>query len=187
MSCLKPEKVGAMLGSIGSSDQTERNWREAWRNVAETCGLIYRPGWINDICFVGAVLAAIVYWIVLSVAGASWPLRGPGGDLIVVLSIVLWQPLFEEIFFRGVLQGILLAETGGRPFYGPLTLANVVASVTFASAHLPTHQLLWVGYIFVVSLALGYLRERLRSLYPPTLLHMYYNGGYLLLTGWSQN
>lgn len=176
-----------MLSSIGSPDQPERNWCEAWRNVAETCGLIYRPGWINDWCFVGAVLAAVVYWIVLSVAGAGLPFRGTGGALIVVLSRVLWQPVFEELFFRGVLQGILLDETGGRPSYGPFTLANLGASLVFASAHLPAHSLLWTGGVFVVSLALGYLRERLGSLYPPALLHMYYNGGYLLLAGWSQN
>lgn len=154
--------------------------------MAEICGLIYRPGWSNDPCFVGAVLAAIVYWIVLSVAGAGSPLRRAGSDPLVVLSIVLWQPLFEEVFFRGVLQGILLKETGRRLLCGPLTLANLATSVVFALAHLPTHQFLWTGGIFVVSLALGYLRERLGSLYPPALLHMYYNGGYLLLAGWAQ-
>jgi hypothetical protein len=31
------------------------------------------------------------------------------------------------------------------------------------------------------------LRERLGSLCPPVLLHIYYNEGFLLLTGWLQN
>lgn len=175
-----------MLKSACSDHPIGKSWLEAWRNVAETCGLIYRPGWSKDSYFVGAVLAAIGYWIVLSVAGAGSPQRGTGSDSLVVLSIVLWQPLCEEVFFRGVLQGILLEETSRRLLFGPLTLANVVASVAFASAHLPTHPLLWVGGIFVVSLAFGFLRERLGSLYPLALLHMYYNGGYLLLAGWSQ-
>ena len=175
-----------MLKSVSLSCQSEKSWREAWRYVTDTCGLIHRPGWTKDTYFVWAVVAAIGYWIVLSVMSAGWSFRGTGVDLMVVLSIVLWQPVFEELFFRGILQGILLEETGGRLLYGSLTLANVGASVVFASAHLPAHSLLWTGGIFVVSLALGYLRERLGSLCPPALLHMYYNVGYLLLAGWSQ-
>jgi membrane protease YdiL (CAAX protease family) len=52
-------------------------------------------------------------------------------------------------------------------------------------AHLPAHPFLWTGGIFVVSLTLGYLRDRLGSLYPPVWLHVYYNDGYFLLMGWS--
>ncbi|MEX5216143.1 MAG: JDVT-CTERM system glutamic-type intramembrane protease [Nitrospiraceae bacterium] len=174
-----------MIESTAASRQGEKTWHESWHSLANTCGLNYRPGWTSDPYLVGAALAAMGYWIVLAVVGIAGSPNGAAVDLMVVLSVVLWQPVLEELFFRGVLQGLLLEATGGCLFYGSLTVANVATSLVFASAHLPAHQLLWVAGIGVVSLVLGYLRERLGSLYPSVLLHSYYNGGYLLMMGWA--
>lgn len=174
-----------MLRSACSDCSIEKSWSATWQSVADTCALTHRPGWGKDSYFVGAVLAAVAYWTTLSVASAGSSRTGAEAGLNVFLWIVLWQPVFEELLFRGVLQGLLLEETGGRLFCRPFTLANLLASVAFALAHLPAHPFLWTGGILVVSLTLGYLRDRLGSLYPPVLLHIYYNGGYFLLMGWS--
>ncbi len=79
--------------------------------------------------------------------------------------------------FRGFLQGGLLRHIWFRqPLFG-FSKANQFSSVVFAAAHLWQHPPLLLPGYFVVSLVLGYFRERFGGILVPVLLHSYYNLG----------
>jgi membrane protease YdiL (CAAX protease family) len=83
-----------------------------------------------------------------------------------LLVIAVSPALLEEVIFRGMLQGRLLALLGRN-------LGIFVTAVAFALVHgqpavLPIH--LGIG------IYLGYLRERANSLLPGMLIHFLYNG-----------
>jgi membrane protease YdiL (CAAX protease family) len=99
------------------------------------------------------------------------------------LSLAFIQPVIEELLFRGVIQGCLLHTAWGQRTLGCLSLANLVTSVAFSSAHMANHTLVWSILILAPSLAFGILRERFDSVYPPITLHVFYNAGYFLLAG----
>jgi membrane protease YdiL (CAAX protease family) len=98
------------------------------------------------------------------------------------VSLVVVQPLLEELVFRGILQGQLLRLTAARRA-GPLSLANLVVSAAFAALHLPAQPVVSALSVFVPSLVFGHLRERFGSVWPAFGLHAFYNGG-LALTAW---
>jgi membrane protease YdiL (CAAX protease family) len=101
------------------------------------------------------------------------------------LLAVLWQPIVEELLFRGWLQGILsMCAWGQRTFVG-VSIANILTSVIFSSAHLATHPLIWACLTFAPSLLFGILRDRSGSVLPPISMHIIYNAGYFLLMGSS--
>ncbi|MBI5673083.1 MAG: JDVT-CTERM system CAAX-type protease [Nitrospirae bacterium] len=99
------------------------------------------------------------------------------------LSVALWQPLFEELLFRGVIQGQLLQTAWGRKTWIGLSMSNLVVSLLFMSAHLAGHSLSWALLVFIPSLCFGFVRDRFGSVYPAIVLHAFYNAGYVLLTG----
>ncbi len=78
--------------------------------------------------------------------------------------------LFEELAFRGLLQGRLMALMGWLP--GLLTTAMLFAAAHGISMGTPLH--LGIG------LYLGWLRDRCGSLWPGILLHFVYNGALVL-------
>tara|TARA_R110002072_G_scaffold46591_10_gene129185 strand:+ start:215665 stop:216684 length:1020 start_codon:yes stop_codon:yes gene_type:complete len=88
------------------------------------------------------------------------------GLVASMLVIAVSPAVLEEVIFRGMLQGRLLALFGRH-------LGIFVTAVAFALAHgqpvvLPIH--LGIG------IYLGYLRERANSLLPGMLIHFLYNG-----------
>lgn len=92
-----------------------------------------------------------------------------------LFSIAFCPGVFEELAFRGVVQGRMLLLFG-RPGHLHLT------AVAFALAHgvtaaLPIH--------FGIGLYLCLLRERTGSLWPGMLLHMLYNGALVVRAGAS--
>jgi uncharacterized protein len=99
------------------------------------------------------------------------------------LSVALWQPLFEELLFRGVIQGQLLQPMWGRKTWIGLSLANLLTSLLFTLAHLASHSVSWSLLVFIPSLCFGFMRNRFGSVYPAIVLHAFYNAGYFLLTG----
>lgn len=78
--------------------------------------------------------------------------------------------LFEELAFRGLLQGRLMAFMGWLP--GLLSTAMLFAAAHGISLGTPLH--LGIG------LFLGWLRDRCGSLWPGILLHFAYNGTLVL-------
>ena len=93
--------------------------------------------------------------------------------IAAVLAAVVVAPLFEELLFRGCIQGGLRRATGS-PLVG-----IVVASTLFASIHLA-----WtIPPIFVLSLLFGVVYERTRNLWAVTIMHALFNAFSVLTTG----
>lgn len=91
------------------------------------------------------------------------------------LSLVIWQPVVEEILFRGILQGQLKKTAWGPRSWLNITAANVVTSILFAAIHLVSNAPLFALAVFVPSLVFGYFRDSCNSVYPPILLHSVFN------------
>lgn len=101
----------------------------------------------------------------------------------VFLSVALWQPLCEELLFRGVIQGYLLQSRSMQKTWCGLSISNLVTSCLFSLAHLASHSVSWSLLVFLPSLCFGFVRDRFGSVYPSIILHVFYNGGYFLLIG----
>lgn len=99
------------------------------------------------------------------------------------LSIALWQPLFEELLFRGMVQGHLLQSTARQETWIGLSTSNLLTSLLFSLAHLASHSVSWSLLVFIPSLCFGFVRDRFGSVYPSVVLHAFYNAGYFLLLG----
>ncbi len=151
--------------------------------LAQDCGL-QRPGpgwwtWLHDPHATLALLAAVPVWLVL-MFWANRHLRYPVGALAWA-SFVLFQPVLEELVFRGILQGqsLRLTTRHGRALQlGPVTLANVLVTLGFVALHLRAQPLAWALAVAGPSLVLGHLRERFGSVWPAMLVHTLYNAGF---------
>lgn len=125
----------------------------------------------------GSALGIAWLWIHLLVTFfpglAADPLRpiverlGPAGAVFVV---AVTPAVVEEIAFRGLLQGRLLALLGSR--MGWMLTAGVFALCHGATLGLPLQ--------FGLGLYLGWLRERAGSLLPGMLTHFAYNAAIVL-------
>jgi CAAX protease family protein len=137
-----------------------------------------RPGWrwLRDARFGLALLAGVLFWLLLARVGQAGPTHG----LAALLSLVLLQPVVEELLFRGLLQGKLAAWTWGPRQVGGFTLANVLASLLFMALHFFSHPPLWAAGVLLPSLLYGYFRDRHDSVVPAIALHIFYNAGYFL-------
>lgn len=140
--------------------------------------------WPPDAHLATALALALPVWVWLGLA------MGPAMYLPTTVwawaSLVLVQPLLEELVFRGLLQGQALAwlQRNGRPMrLGPLTLANLVVTLAFVALHLRAQPLAWALAVAVPSLVFGHLRERFASVWPAVGLHAFYNAGFGL-TAW---
>lgn len=154
------------------------------------CGLNWPQrslrAWPPDPHLAAALLAAVPVWLALAVWAG--PHMRPSVGLWAWASLVLVQPLLEELVFRGLLQGQALAWLShqGRPRrFGPLTRANVLVTMVFVLLHLPAQPLAWALAVAVPSLALGHLRERFASVWPAVGVHAVYNAGFGLAAGWA--
>lgn len=152
-------------------------------HIAAVLGLQYNRPFHRDTVFLTLLALGPATW--LSMLGffpyppSAQHVIGPLG----VLSVMLWQPLFEELLFRGIIQGHLLQSIVGRKTWCGVSLSNLMASLLFTLAHLASHSVLWSLLVFVPSLCFGLVRDRLGSVYPSIALHVFYNTGYFLLIG----
>ncbi len=87
--------------------------------------------------------------------------------ILGVISIALVAPVFEEMLFRGAIEGHLL-RTWKNPY-----AAILVSALIFGVIHLNPAQ---IPYAFVLGLVLGWLYWRTSSLLPCILLHLVNNG-----------
>ncbi len=104
-------------------------------------------------------------------------------DLSTFVWLVLFMPLIEELTFRGLIQEWWYAKLPDTYLFPPLTVANLITSLLFASIHLVHHTPLWALLVFFPSLLFGYSKERYNSIYPPIVLHSVYNWIYFSLIG----
>ncbi len=102
------------------------------------------------------------------------------GKIVVVLVVVAGAPFFEELFFRGLVQGVLTRRYGGR-------VAIFVQAIAFALVHYQvgmTYQqaVLTVAMIFPVGFLFGILRWRYERLGPGIVAHAAFNAVAVALT-----
>jgi len=155
--------------------------------LADECALL-RPragwwAWWRDPHALAALGVALPVWLMLGLL-AGPQMRAPAGGL-AWLSLVLVQPVAEELVFRGVLQGQLLRLSEGRRVAG-LTLANLATTAGFVAVHLLAQPPAWALAVAAPSLLLGHLRERLGSVWPAVALHAFYNAGFGLTAWWAR-
>jgi membrane protease YdiL (CAAX protease family) len=96
-------------------------------------------------------------------------------DWKLLLALIIWQPVFEEILFRGLIQGQLAKRTWGQRSWLQISSANAVTSLLFAGIHVIYSSALFSLTVFIPSLVFGYFRDRCNSVYPSILLHCAYN------------
>lgn len=149
-------------------------WHSGWMN---DLGLRPGWGWLADPRFALALAAGVVFWIALAWLDAAPPAYGAAA----LVSLVLLQPLVEELLFRGLLQGWLAERAWGRRGLAGFTLANVAVSLVFTALHFFNHPPLWAAGVLLPSLLFGYFRDRHDSVLPAIALHVFYNAGYFLL------
>ncbi len=122
----------------------------------------------------------------IAVAPPAWWLLAPHVGVArlastpVLLAAVTLYPVLEELCFRGLLQGWLLQHLGHRRVLRPVGAANLLTSLAFATAHLPSQPPAWAAATLLPSLVLGCARERYGRVLPAILLHAYYNAGLML-------
>ncbi len=117
----------------------------------------------------GVLLLAAIGWLALLAVdepGLISRLRGELGLPLTLFVIAVAPAVLEEVMFRGVLQGRLLALMGTSA--GLLTTAMAFALCHGAPAVLPIH--------LAGGLALGWLRLRTGTLLPGMFAHFLYNG-----------
>ncbi len=103
---------------------------------------------------------------------------------LLVLSVVIIVPIYEELIFRG-----LLWQTTAEQFINKKTgaiFASVLTASIFAVVHVQ-YDFFEIVSIFILALILGYARYRSGSLLLPILMHIFNNGvslwQYSLMTG----
>jgi len=144
------------------------------RYLAKDAG--FNPAWrcLLEYRFALALVAGIVVvWL-----GHDWLPPFAGSHVFswkLLVALVVWQPVFEEILFRGIIQGQLLKHDRGRRCWRQISSANVITSMLFVGIHLIMNPTLVSLTVFIPSLVFGYFRDRCDSLYPSMLLHCGYN------------
>jgi membrane protease YdiL (CAAX protease family) len=90
----------------------------------------------------------------------------------IAVSAIILAPLFEEFFFRGMLQRAL------RMVLGNAWSAILIASIMFTAVH----GAIWmVPPIFALSLCLGYLYERTKNLWVTIIVHALFNASSIVV------
>ena len=137
----------------------------------------------RDSAFLWLVALGPMAWLLMIRGMAFQPLPWHVIWSAAFLSVALWQPLFEELLFRGVIQGYMLQSMRKLNTWSGLSLANLLTSLLFTMAHLASHSVSWSLIVFLPSLCFGFIRDRFGCVYPAIVLHAFYNTGYVLLTG----
>lgn len=151
--------------------------------VLASLGLHYHRPFHQDAVFLLLLALGPMVWLAMMGFSAFQPSPWHALWSPAFLSVALWQPLFEELLFRGAMQGQVLHTRWGRKTWLGLSMANLIVSVLFALAHLVGHSISWSLLVFVPSLCFGFARDRFGSVYPSVALHAFYNAGYFLLIG----
>ena len=129
---------------------------------------------------VGAA-AAVVASLILSAAPEGDSLmtklmRRPDG-LLVLVTIAILLPPFEEIYYRGFLYPVLAKHLGG-------VAAVVVVAIWFGAAHVGQLAGDWLGIpiVFTMGVIWTVMRHRSGSVVPGMVCHLTYNLGLVALT-----
>jgi membrane protease YdiL (CAAX protease family) len=141
-------------------------FREAGFRPARQCYFNYR--------FLLALLAGIIVVWVMHGWVKPYPAEFKIG-LVPLLSLIIWQPLVEEVLFRGIIQGQFTKREWGKRSWLSISGANVAASVLFSTIHLINGSPLFALSVMAPSLVFGYFRDYCNSVYPSIIIHSTYN------------
>ena len=124
------------------------------------------------LAWIGSSVVLLLVTVVLTAIGQPPP-TGPAEQAIamldpvlVVVAIVFFAPIAEELFFRGIVFNAWLRESGRRWAY-------VGSAALFAVIHLSLASLL---PIFLLGLALAWVYQRTGNLLAPIVMHATVNG-----------
>lgn len=153
--------------------------------LAEEVGLAFRPTFARDRQFWWAIAVAPVALVLMDWLLPAWREGIQTSTprvlaMVSMVSMVLFQPLVEEVFFRGVIQGQLERVRWAQRRFAGLSAANYLTTLLFSLAHLVHHPPVMAAAVVVPSLIFGHFRDRHRQVYPAFLLHAFYNACYLL-------
>ncbi len=152
-------------------------------SVLALIGLQLNRPFHRDSAFLLLLALGPMVWLSLIGLFAFQPLPRHAIWSTAFLSVALWQPVFEELLFRGIVQGYLLQSMARQKTWLGLSIPNLLTSVLFSLAHLASHSISWSLLVFVPSLCFGFVRDRFESVYPSIALHVFYNTGYFFLIG----
>lgn len=136
---------------------------------------LWRDGRWWSLAAAGVLVAALLF----TISGADPRASLPHGAW-QWFGVLLWQPLWEEILFRGLIQGQLLKSGWGRAQWRGLSAASLASSLAFVAVHFLHHPPLWAATVLVPSLVFGWLRDRYRNTWPCIVMHVLYNGAFFL-------
>lgn len=137
-------------------------------------GLNHCPGCYLNSRFILALLIAALF-VVLFHDFISPYFSGFIFNWTVLLSIIIWQPVIEELLFRGVIQGQFAKQKWGKRSWQGISNANLVTSVLFVAAHMIYSPPLAALSVMAPSLVFGYFRDYSNSVIPSIILHSAYN------------
>lgn len=150
--------------------------RAAFRDSARVLGLVTPARGSLGPRFLFVLAAGCCIAVI---AGSHAPTAG-GLAAWSLVSLLIWQPLVEELLFRGVIQGELRRNPAMRRHIIGLSLANLVTSLAFAAIHAVHQPVGWAIATFVPSLVFGHVRDHTRSTVPSALLHIAFNAGFFV-------
>jgi membrane protease YdiL (CAAX protease family) len=125
------------------------------------------------------------------ISGIGWLLRTPQistpmdqipDSIPLAIMAVLLAPFFEELFFRGFLQPLLVKTFG-------LVLGVLITAGLFGALHTAEYSFVW-QYVVAVSLvgvALGFVRVWTDSIVPTTVMHSCFNGLQVVVAALSKH
>ncbi len=94
-----------------------------------------------------------------------------GNPVLLIISIVIFAPIAEELIFRGVILQKALK-------FSPFIVANILQALLFGIFHMNLVQGI---YAFALGLVMGYVSYRFRTLWASIVLHAIYNGSSFVL------
>jgi len=154
---------------------------DIFRKLLQEIGLLACPPFYRDRQFYLAMLAGL---IVLAVIYVFIPVNTYEIKITqwsFFIALVIWQPFWEEMMFRGIIQGQVYKSLWGKRTWLKISNANMVSSLAFAALHIAYNPGLWSVAVFIPSLVFGYFRERHNTIYSAFALHGIYNLGYMVV------
>jgi membrane protease YdiL (CAAX protease family) len=146
----------------------------SWQSVAPGLSASAAARWYLAACGLAAVtfaVAGVVVTGLVRLLGAEELrytdpfLKGGYGWGTIIVTVCVQPAIVEELAFRGVILSALGRVLGARD-------AVVVSALLFMVIHL---TVLSFPHLFLIGLALGFLRVKTGSLYPGVLLHFVHN------------
>jgi len=149
------------------------------QSLTEELSLKFGVKYFADRFFYFAIAAALPALLAVTWVVPNWH-QHIVINTALLFSFIIWQPIIEEMLFRGIIQGQLIKNNWAKLNYYGFSLANVITSLLFMSMHFINHSAFWAVSVILPSLVFGYFRDKYSQIYPALILHSSYNAFYFL-------